>query len=177
MYKYLTTLYEHRIKKLGIITAAIMLVLDLLTYTIPCFHFIHYDHHILLHYMIVLSLILAITSKDKVDDELSRTIRYSIFKNTLTFSVVFIGIATLILSTFGIEKISTLIILYFLEAMLVLHLVLYHLGLRYSPKWLLTEDTAPEHYNKLAIRFMVVMIVVVFFLLILTAIIELTGIE
>jgi hypothetical protein len=176
MYRNLTTLFEYRVKKIGLICAGIILALDLITYLIPGFTFVHYDHHILFHYMILVCLLTAVTSKDKLDDELSRQIRYSVFKNTLTLSVTLIAVSTMIMAVFGIERISTIIIVYFLEGMLGLHLLLYHIGHRYNHAWLLSEKTAPEFLNRSVIRFMVLMVIVIAILIILTAFAKQLGI-
>lgn len=175
MKNLITTLYDFKMKKFGIIIAAIMLIVDLASYLLPDFHFTHYSHHILFHYMVLLGLIMAISSKDKVDDELSRQIRYSIFKNTLIGSVTLIGVSALVGSVFGLEKISTLLVIYYFEVVLVLHLVLYHLGHRYTPKWLLREETTSKRFTQTTIRLMVALLVTVLFLIIITVILAISG--
>ncbi len=175
MKNILTSLFDYRVKKYALVTATIFITVDILTYVIDDFYLNSFYHHVLFHYFSLIALLSAVTSKDKIDDERSRQIRYSVFKNTLSFSIVIIAIAALFLASMSIKQISTLTIIYILEGMLILHLLLYHLGHRYNPKWLLIEDTAPIRYNRMMIGFFLVMILIVFILIILSVIIEIKG--
>lgn len=170
-----TSMFDFRVKKFGIITAVTMLVLDLGSYLFPRFSLNYYDHHILFHYLILLSLIMIVTSKDRIDDELAQRLRYTAFKVCLTFSSVLAGIAALILSVFDIDKIGTLTVLYYFEGTLLIYLLFYYLGYRYAPKWMLSEITAPERLNRLAIRYMIILMVCVALILVFTMVAILTG--
>lgn len=175
MYKNLTTLYDNRVKKIGFIAAGIMIILDISTYLIGDLNLTYYNHHLLFHYIIILSLVMVITSRDKVDDELSKQIRYSVFKITLPLVCLFAGIGALILSVFDIEQISTLIVLYLIEAVLLIHIILYHIGYRRSPAWLLSEKDAPDRFNRMAIGLVIAMIACVVLIILLSIIAHLTG--
>lgn len=175
MSKYLTSLYNYKLKKFGFISASIMLVLDLGTYFIGNLKLENYDHHILFHYIILLSLVTVATSKDKMDDELSRKIRYSVFKITLTITSLIAGISALLLSVFDINSVPTLVVLYYFEGMFVIHIVLYYIGYRWSPKWLLREEEAPGKSSQAAKRLMIALIICVFLILIFSIIAELSG--
>jgi len=115
----------------------------------------------------LVNLVMVATSRDKTDDELSKQIRYSVFKTTLTFSVILIGISTLLLSVYDINSLPSLVILYYFEGMLVLHIILYHLGRYYAPRWLLSEEDTPPKFNRLAVTFMVMMLILIVLLIIL----------
>ncbi|MBN1597681.1 MAG: hypothetical protein JW894_05265 [Bacteroidales bacterium] len=175
MYRNITTLFDNRVKKYWIITAAMVFIVDILTHYRGDFYISCYFYQVFFHYIVLVSLAVAVQCKDKIDDELSRQVRYSIFKNTLSFTIIILAILVLFLTSSGIEKISTIVIIYILEGILILHLILYHIGHRYSPKWLLSEETAPERFNKMMITFLVLFLVFVTILLILSFIIKFTG--
>lgn len=151
MENLLTSLFNYRVKRFTLSSAIGMFLLDLVVRQFQNELVNSYTNHILLQYGVLISLLTAALSKDKIDDELSVRVRYGILKNTFSFIVVIFGIAALLLSRTSITSIKTLTIVYGLEAMLVIHLILYHLGVRYHPKWLLKEDTAPKRFNKMMI--------------------------
>lgn len=151
MENLLTSLFSYRVKRFTLAFAVAMFLLDLVIWQVQNDLINSYTNHILIQYGVLISLLTAVLSKDKIDDELSVRVRYGILKNTFSFIVVFFGIAALLLARTSITSIKTLTIIFGLEAMLVIHLVLYYLGVRYHPKWLLSEDTAPKRFNKMMI--------------------------
>ena len=151
MENLLTSLFSYRVKRFTLAFAIGLFLLDLIVRQFQNELINSYTNHILIQYGVLISLLTAALSKDKIDDELSVRVRYGILKNTFSFIVVIFGIAALLLSRTSITSIKTLTIVYGLEAMLVIHLIFYHLGVRYHPKWLLREDTAPKRFNKMMI--------------------------
>ena len=151
MENLLTSLFSYRVKRFTLALAISLFLLDLVVMQFQNESVNSYTNHIFIQYGVLISLLTATLSKDKIDDELSVRVRYSILKNTFSFIVVIFGISALILSRTSITSIRTLTIVYSLEALLVIHLVFYQLGVRYHPKWLLKEDTAPKRFNKVMI--------------------------
>ncbi|MGD2035686.1 MAG: hypothetical protein PVF73_11550 [Bacteroidales bacterium] len=167
MKNQLTALFDYRVKRVALILACIAFVADMVIRQTGNEVINIYDHHILLHYGVLISLLSAVLSKDKVDDELSMKVRYGIFKNTFSFIVVMFGIVALLMSRSLVKSLSTLTIMYCLEGMMVVHLIFYYFGVRYHPKWLLSEETAPRHYNRMMITFLIsflVLVLVIIFL-------------
>jgi len=166
-----TALFDYRVKRVSLILAVLVFITDIIIRQTGDIHVNSYEHHVLFQYLVLISLWTAVSSKDKVDDELSMRVRYGILKNTYGLVVLVFGALAIFLSHNSINSLTTLTIMYCLECILVIHLVLYYFGIRYSPKWLLSEETAPKEINLLIIGFMIVffvMVLVLIFLGILT---------
>ena len=167
MENILTSLFSYRVKRFTLAFATGLFLLDLAVMQFQNELINSYTNHIFIQYGVLISLLTAVLSKDKVDDELSVRVRYGILKHTFSLIVVIFGIAALLLSRTSITSIKTLTIVYGLEAMLVIHLIMYYLGVRYHPKWLLSEDTAPKRFNRMMIVVLSIYIVCVLLILIL----------
>ena len=168
MENLLTSLFSYRVKRFAMIAAVLAFTVDMILMQVENKLINDYLNHVFLQYGVLISLLTAVLSKDKVDDELSMQVRYGILKNTLSIIVVMFGIIALFLSRTSVTSISTLTIMFCLEALLVIHLVLYYLGIRYHPKWLLSENTAPKHFNTMTV-------VMLIFYLVMVAVIILLG--
>jgi hypothetical protein len=153
MEKYLTAMFDYRVKKQAIILSIIFFIVDKLTYINNDWYANSYSNHIFFNYLIVLGLLTAIGSKDKIDDERSRLIRYSILKNSIALFVVIFGITALFSGQFGIKSLSMITILYCLQGILVIHILSLFLANKYNPAWLFKETTSPKDYNNLMIGF------------------------
>ena len=169
---YLTGLFNHRVKKTAFVVAPLLFAMDISTYLIPGFPMNDSFQHILLNYGVILSLITIIGSRDKIDDELSRTIRYSVYKQTLHWTLAILCITTLFLAAFDITTLPTLIICYILEGVLILHIILYQIGIKYSPRWLLEEKEVPEHRSRAITGLLIAMTVVLILLYVLSFILD-----
>jgi hypothetical protein len=153
MEKYLSSLFDYKVKRQAIILAAVFFIADKLTYFKPDLYVSSYSNHILFNYLVTLGLLTAINSKDKVDDERSMQIRYGILKFSIGFFVVAFGITALLSSNFDIKVLSMLTMLYCLEGILALHLLLLLLANRYNPTWIFKEKTAPQNLNQMMVGF------------------------
>lgn len=148
----LTSLYDYRVKKHALIAAIVFFTVDKIIYLFGGYVTIH-NHHILFNYLTVISLLTAANSKDKIDDERSMLIRYSVLKSSFGFFVIVFGIIALLSNIFHVESLSMLTILYCIQGLLAFHIMLVYLGNKYNPSWLFKEKTAPDNYNKMMIDF------------------------
>ena len=155
MKNLLTALFDYRVKRFTILFAIFIFILDFILQYIDNQSINTFEHHIMFHYLIILSLMGAVGSKDKIDDELSKEVRYGILKTTFSVAIVMFGILALILSGQSITTLSTLTIMYCLEGIMVVHLILYYFGVKYHPKWLLNEKTAPKRINTMMIGMLI----------------------
>lgn len=147
----LTSLYDYKVKKHALIAAAIFFIIDKIIYLLESYYEYIFIHHIFLNYLVVFSLLMAASSKDKVDDERSLLIRYSVLKQSLSLFVLVFGIIAMFSNIFHVESLSMLTILYCIQGLLAVHIVLVYLGNKYNPSWLFKEKTAPDNYNKMMI--------------------------
>src|SRR6266540_3612245 len=106
MEKYLTSLFDYKVKKHALISALVFFIVDKLIYLMHHDYADSFVNHIRFNYLIALSLLIATSSKDKVDDERSMLIRYSILKSSFSFFVVVFGIMALFSNSFGIQSFS-----------------------------------------------------------------------
>ena len=167
MKNLLTALFDYRVKRFAILFAIFIFILDVILQQIDNQSINAFEHHIMFHYLIILSLMAAIGSKDKIDDELSKEVRYGIYKHSFSIAIAMFGILALFLSTQSITTLNTLTIMYCLQGTMVIHLILYYFGVKYHPEWLLNEKTAPKDYNNLMVGALIgifVMFTIIIFL-------------
>ncbi len=165
MKNLLTALFDYRVKRFTLVSACLVFAIDMIIHQFGNEFLNLHKYHVLFQYLVLLSLMCAVGSKDKIDDELSKEVRYGIFKTTFSVVIALFGILAVILSSSSITSLNTLTIMYCLEGIMVVHLILYYFGIRYHPQWLLKEETAPKEFNMLMVGF-----VIVFFFLILLVI-------
>jgi hypothetical protein len=153
MDQILSSLFDYKVKRQGLILATVFFILDKLLYIKPEMHSNAYFLHIFFNYLVALGLLTAVNSKDKEDDERSMKIRYGILKFSIGFFVIVFGITALLSGYIDIKALSMLTILYCVEGLLALHLVLLLLANKYNPSWLFKEKTAPQNLNQLMVGF------------------------
>jgi hypothetical protein len=166
MKNILSSLFNYRVKRFAILFAIFVFILDMILHQFQNQLNVH-EHHILLQYIVMLALMTAISSKDKIDDELSKEVRYGIYKHSFSIAIAMFGILALFLSTQSITTLNTLTIMYCLQGTMVIHLILYYFGVKYHPEWLLNEKTAPKDYNNLMVGALIgifVMFTIIIFL-------------
>lgn len=163
----LSSLFNYRVKRFAILWAIFIFILDMILHQVNNQQLNTHENHIMLQYVVMLALITAISSKDKIDDELSKEVRYGIYKQTFGIAIAMFGILAYILSIECITTVNTLTIMYCLQAIMVVHLVLYYFGVKFHPEWLLKEKTATKEYNRTMIGvliFIFLMFLLVMFL-------------
>ncbi len=153
MRNLLTSLYDNNVKRHALISVAIFFIVDKIIYLLEGYFEYIFIHHIFLNYLVVFGLLIAASSKDKVDDERSLLIRYSVLKQSLSLFVLVFGIIAMFSNIFHIESLSMLTILYCIQGLLAFHIILVYLGNKYNPSWLFKEKTAPQNFNKMMISF------------------------
>ena len=161
---------DYKYRRINLIGAAAFLVFDII---ISLLHIDvekmgHFNFHLVLHYFVVIGLVAANLSKEKIDDERSKEIRYVSFKLAFSFMILLAGIAIYFMGFLGKVQIPTIYIMYFAEVILALTLALNWFGMRYNPKWLFREPTSPKQYNTL----MIVVYIMMFVLLLTVLLID-----
>lgn len=149
----LTSLFDYKVKKHALIASLVFFILDKIIYLFGSYYVNIHFHHILFNYLVVISLITAANSKDKIDDERSMLVRYSVLKSSFGFFAIVFGIIALLSNIFHVESLSMLTILYCIQGLLVVHIALVYLGNRYNPSWLFKETAAPKDFNQMMIGF------------------------
>jgi hypothetical protein len=154
MEKYFTSLYDYKVRKHALIFALVNFLADKLIYLSGESYLNSGFHHILFNYLVCLGLLIAVNCKDKMDDERSMIIRYSIFKNTFSYIIILFGVIALFMGNAENSQVSVMTILYCLQGILLLHMIFIVLANKYNPSWLFKENTAPKNYNQMMIGFM-----------------------
>lgn len=151
---YLTSLFDYAVKKHALILSCAFFLCEKMLFLFPESYTKSSFLHNFFNYVICIGLLTAISSKDKIDDEHSKFIRYSILKNTLGFFVLIFGIVALFSEQLNMSSLSFSALLYTIQGLLTLHLIFVFLANWLSPSWVLREDTAPKDYNQLMIGLM-----------------------
>ena len=163
----LFSLSDFRSRKMNLIAVLVLILTDIFIYLFGSDLKIQTDTniHLVVHSFIIISLTAIVLSKEKIDDERSRLIRYSVFK--LVFSVLVLGgvVSIFIISFLGIKDIPLLYIYYFFELIIVLTLCLKWYGMRKSPEWLYKESTSSESKNLFGLLTYLGLVFVVLYLL------------
>jgi len=144
---------DYKFRRINLIGAASFLLADIIIHVFRLSHLWNgfLNVHIVLHFFLVLGLVSAVLSKEKIDDELAQKIRYASFKLTLGILVCIGAVIVYLLSFLKVTSIPLLPVIYFFEATLVLNLLLTYYGIRFSPAWILKEPTSPKSYTRLMI--------------------------
>jgi cation transport ATPase len=170
----LFALGNYRFRILNLIFAAVFLAIDILTYLLRLDQYFtsRLNIHVYLNFMVLVSLVAVVSSRQKNDYEMAQKIRYAINKVTINFMVSLAALAIYFLSIFSIMTISVIYILYYMEFMLLLNILFSWLGTRYAPSWLFREPTSPETYNRMMLRLYVAIIVCLIVILIISQFVD-----
>lgn len=126
-------LNKYYVKRIGLILAGFLITLSIVAKLTGILEEIELR---LINVYILLSLLLAAFSKEKVDDERSQKIRY--FSLKFTFNLLIIFIAFNYLFKFNFESI------YLAISSLIIYLVIFYLANYFNPKFIFKEDTNPN---------------------------------
>ena len=161
---------DYKFKRINLVGSAFFLMIDIIIHIFNLGYlwkdFVNV--HIILHFFLILGLVSAVLSKEKIDDELAQKIRYASYKLTLSLLVCIGALIVYFLTFLKITSIPLLPVLYFFEATLVFNLLLTYLGIRFSPAWILKEPTSPKSYTQAMITIYIMIVI----LLIVVAIIN-----
>jgi hypothetical protein len=141
----LSALNQHYVKRIGIIFASIFIIMEIvakLTGTIE-----QIDLR-LVNLYIMLALFMAAFSKDKVDDERSKIIRYFTLK--VTFRYLLAAIATNYILELNIESI------YIAISFLIIYLIIFQVANYYNPEFIFKEETKQ---NKRFVKLIVIIMI------------------
>ena len=136
------SLADHKFKYLGLAISSIAIVL------LVILHILDYDYEegwynrifIINHFIIVFGLYIIMYSKEIFDDERVQRIRYSLLK--LSYALTVIGILVYMsITTLDRVELSIYIILYIIEAVLILYQLLFRYCLARDPWWIFKETT------------------------------------
>jgi hypothetical protein len=140
--KNFTSLADQKFKVLGlVITLAAVVLLTVL-------YLLNYNYEegwhdrifIINHFIIVFGLYIIMYSKETYDDERVQKIRYSLlkFSSALTVSGI---LAYLAITTLDRVQLSVYVIIYIIEAVLILYQILFRYFLAVNPSWIFKETT------------------------------------
>jgi len=144
---------DYKYRRINLIAALIFLLFDVLIYLLNITHLWNgfLNVHVVLHFFLLIALVSAVLSKEKIDDELTQRIRYAAYKLTLSILVCVGAVIVYLLSFLEIPGIPLLPVMYFLESVLVFYLLFSFYATRYSPRWIFKEPTSPKCYTRLMI--------------------------
>jgi hypothetical protein len=140
--KRFTSLADHKFKILGLIISVIAVVLLVILHLLDFEYEEGWNDRIFIinHFIIVFGLYIIMYSKEFYDDERVQRIRYNLLK--LSYALTISGIlAYLGISTLDRVDLSIYIILYIIEAVLILYQLLFRYCLAMNPSWIFKEST------------------------------------
>lgn len=85
------------------------------------------------------SLLIAITCKEKIDDERTLAYRYGAYKLTFISGLTVLIILTFLRIDKGMEPIRGMIVFYVFNAIMLFYFLVYKLSMRFDMKWVLVE--------------------------------------
>ena len=154
-----TSLADHKFRFLGLAISAIAIIL------ITILHLLNYEYEdgwydrifIINHFIIVFGLYMITYSKEIYDDERVQRIRYALIK--MSYALTVIGILVYMsITTLDRVELSIYIILYIIEAGLILYQLLFRYCLARDPWWIFKEKTAGKfgfYYLSFSLLFLV----------------------
>ena len=158
-------------KKLGLyttITGVLILIFHLIVKPsyeqAGSFNRINYN----LHYIIIFGLIMLTYSKEKIDDERVHQIRYYVTMFCLRLIMAVIPVYVLLT---GLDRVdfSISVILYMIEANLILFQILFRIGLEKNPDFIFKRDN--EHKENVGFTIIFIALII----LTVTSLIEIMG--
>jgi hypothetical protein len=140
---------DYKTRRLAFLFAFIHLLIDIIIGVFDLPVETDFNTHIILHFFILLMLIMAVTCKERVDDEFTQAYRYGAYKFTLVVLIPFSVLGVYIASFFNVTKVPVILILYVLEGIILLYFIVYKVGMLTNKKWLIEERLYPKDYNLL----------------------------
>lgn len=137
-----TSLADHKFRILGLVISGIGIFL------LAILHLLNYEYQdgwydrifIMNHFIIVFGLYMIMYSKEIYDDERVQRIRYNLLK--VSYALTICGIvAYMSVTTLDRVDLSIYIILYIIEAVLILYQLLFRYCLAKNPSWIFKEAT------------------------------------
>ena len=168
-------LYNYKIKKVAFSIAILAFLLDMTSYFLPREWTGTSFPHVMMHYTVILSLLVITGSRDRIDDELSQRIRSSVFRQSMSVTVVILALLAIFMNVYEVKAIPILVLFYILEGILCLHLVLYQLGKKYSPKWMLNDNEISTDMSKAMSRLLIALGVILVVLYVISILTEISG--
>ena len=166
----LFALGNYKFKVLNLAFASVFFLMDLLVYLFNLDRFFtsRLDIHVYLHFMVLVSLVSVVASRQKIDDELSQKIRYAVNKVTINLMVGIAAVILNVMTVFGNASIPIIGVFYFLEGILIFNILFTWYGIRYNPVWLFREPTSPSSYNRMMLRLYIAIIICLLVILVLS---------
>ena len=140
--KHFTSLGSHRFKTFGLVVTVLAIVLLIIL------SILNYDYEegwharifIITHFIIVFGLFMITYSKEFYDDERVQKIRYNLLKFSYALTVCGI-MAYMVIATLERVDFSVFVILYIIEAALIIYQILFRYCLAVNPSWIFKENT------------------------------------
>jgi len=156
----LSSLNDFRVKKTALIFALIFGTLQIL---MSVFHMYEGDSiRKFINFIILLTLLMAVYSKEKLDDERVQQVRYFSFKMSFYVIVVFLGFNYF----FGLGVSA----IYIGMGSLLFYLIIFYLGIFFNPAFIFIEKTDRSRIQQINLKFFRVILSVVAVLIVLAMI-------
>ncbi len=127
--KNLSSLNNYSVKQIGILSTVIFIIIKILSLYVNRFST---DMNSINNF-ILLSLMLIVFSKEKIDDERSQTIRYFALKVTCKFFLLGTMLSQLIKFNLNLTYVA-------ISTMLI-YLLIFNLASYFNPRWIFSEKT------------------------------------
>ena len=137
-----TSLADHKFRILGLAISVLAIVL------LSILHILNFEYEagwydrifIINHFIIVFGLYMLMYSKEIHDDERVQRIRYTLIK--MSYALTVIGILVYMsITTLDRVTLSIYVILYIIEAALILYQIMFRYCLARDPWWIFKETT------------------------------------
>jgi hypothetical protein len=139
----MNTLHSFSIKKVGLLFAFIFIIIEILSKTIYSFECLE-DQKINIY--IIVSLSLAVFSKERIDDERTQKVRYFSLKVSYKFLLLEVILNTLTPFNFNV--------LYLIILALTVYLIVFNLANHFNPTYIFKEKHGKKLEEKIIIIIM-----------------------
>lgn len=147
--KLLTGVGDYRSRKLAFTLAFVLFILD-----IGVAYWLNWEMiskmRPIIHMSIASLLILAVTAKEKLDDERIQHVRLVAFRQMIMLLIPIFGLLVYLVNFFDFQ-IQPIWVFRVLEIVLVLNYLVYKYLLNKNPKWLFEEKVISSKFSKVII--------------------------
>ncbi len=160
-----TSLSDYKFRTFGLIISAIAIVLLAILLLLDYEYESGWHDRIFIinHFIIIFSLYIVMYSKERYDDERVQKIRYNLLKISYALSICGIMVYVSITSLDRVD-LSIFIILYIIEAVLIIYQLLFRYCLATNPSWIFRETTRNKfrfYYLSFSLVFLIAWIIYV----------------
>lgn len=126
----LSALNQHYVKRLGVLLASLFIIIEIVAKLTGTLEEIDVR---LINLYILVALSLTVFSKEKIDDERTKIIRYFAIK--MSYRLLIAGLATIYMLSYGID------LIYIAISSLIIYLLIFYLANYLNPSFIFKEET------------------------------------